>query len=170
MNDIVAIFASARSNGNTKKLMDRINNELDINIIDLSDKNISAYDYQHRNNNDDFISVMSEILTYKKIIFATPIYWYAASAQMKMFLDRTTDLLDLAELKSMGRKLRNKQGYVVCTSANVEADINFLSMFEKTFNYLGMHYEGHIHANCQDGYKHDNYEEDVELFLKMVNS
>jgi len=49
MSDTVAVFASARRNGNTGKFIDWIGSELGINIIDLSEKNISPYDYEHKN-------------------------------------------------------------------------------------------------------------------------
>jgi multimeric flavodoxin WrbA len=168
MTDTVAILASARSNGNTRKLIDWISHELGIDVIDLSEKNISPYDYEHNNLNDDFMPVINEILQYKKIIFATPIYWYAASAQMKTFLDRVTDLLQLDALKVYGRKLREKTGYVVCTSASAEADSDFLHTFKKTFDYLGIDYSGYVHANCQDGYISDKYSADVAKFIEFV--
>lgn len=168
MSDSIIVFASARSHGNTRKLIDGINHELDIPVIDLSDKNISSYDYEHQNIDDDFLPVINEILKYDKIIFATPIYWYAVSAQMKVFLDRTTDLLDLADLKEMGRQLRDKTSYIICTSASEEADSDFLSTFKKTFNYLGMHYGGYMHANCQNGYISDLYKDDVAKFIKLI--
>jgi multimeric flavodoxin WrbA len=168
MTDTVAIIASARSNGNTRKLIDWISYELGIDVIDLSEKNISPYDYEHNNINDDFMPVMNEILQYKKIIFATPIYWYAVSAQMKVFIDRTTDLLDLKELKGIGHRLREKTSYVVCTSVSAEADSDFLSGFEKTFNYLGINYHGYVHANCQDGFIQDKYVADVVKFIELV--
>jgi len=168
MTDTVAIIASARTHGNTRKLIDWISHELAIDVIDLSEKNISPYDYDHNNLNDDFMPVMNEILQYKKIIFATPIYWYAASAQMKVFIDRTTDLLDLKELKNIGRKLREKTAYVVCTSASAEADSDFLHTFKKTFDYLGVDYGGYIHANCQNGYISDKYSADVAKFIQLV--
>jgi len=168
MTDTVAIFASANSNGNTRKLMEWISHELDIKVIDLNDKNISSYDYEHKNINDDFMSVMNEILEYEKVIFATPIYWYSMSAQMKSFIDRTTDFLQLEAFKHVGRKLRNKTSYVVCTSASEEADSDFLSVFEKTFGYLGINYKGYIHANCSDGYIAERYTSDVDKFIKLV--
>ncbi|WP_159821526.1 flavodoxin family protein [Colwellia sp. 20A7] len=168
MTDIVVILASARSTGNTRKLIDEISHELSVDVIDLSEKNISPYDYEHTNINDDFMPVINEILHYKKIIFASPIYWYAASAQMKIFLDRVTDLLQLDALKVYGRKLREKTGYVVCTSASVEADSDFLRVFEKTFNYLGLDYHGYVHANCQNGYIPDKYSTDVAKFIRLV--
>jgi len=168
MTDTVAIFASANSNGNTRQLMDWISHELDIKVIDLNDKNISSYDYEHKNINDDFMSVMNEILEYEKVIFATPIYWYSMSAQMKSFIDRTTDFLQLEEFKHVGRKLRNRTSYVICTSASEEADSDFLSVFAKTFGYLGINYKGHIHANCSDGFIAERYTSDVDKFITLV--
>jgi multimeric flavodoxin WrbA len=168
MSNTVAVFASARANGNTKKLIDWICNELGTHVIDLSEKNISPYDYEHKNLNDDFIPVISEILQYENIIFATPIYWYAASAQMKMFIDRTTDLLDLEELKDIGRQLRTKTSYIACTSASNEADTAFLTTLKNTFTYLGMDYGGHIHANCAKGFMADEYKDDVAKFIQQV--
>lgn len=168
MSDTVAIFASARRNGNTGKFIDWIGSELDINIIDLSEKNISPFDYEHKNFDDDFILIMNEILEYEKIIFATPVYWYAASAQMKIFIDRTSDFLDLEELKDIGRRLRKKTGYVVCTSISSEVDSSFLNSFIDTFEYLGMNYGGHVHANCENGYIQNEYMEDVTQFLNLV--
>ena len=168
MTDTIAIFASARRNGNTGKLIDWIANELDIELIDLSDKNISPYDYEHKNLNDDFIPLMNHLLNFKKIIFVTPVYWYAASAQMKIFIDRTSDFLDIEELKGIGRKLREKTAYIVCTSISSAADRSFLNSFIDTFGYLGMNYGGHIHANCENGYHPDDYIEDVNKFVQLV--
>lgn len=168
MSNTIAVFASARANGNTRQLIDWICNELGADVIDLSDKNISLYDYDHKNLNDDFIPVMNEILQYENIIFASPTYWYAASAQMKIFIDRTTDFLALEELKDIGRQLRTKTSYLVCTSASAEPDSTFLTTLQKTFAYLGMDYGGHVHANCAQGFVADNYREDVAQFIKQV--
>lgn len=168
MNNTVAVFASARTHGNTRKLIDWVRNELDAHLIDLSENNITSYDYEHKNLNDDFLPVMKEVLQYENIIFATPIYWYAASAQMKVFIDRTTDLLDIVALKDLGRQLRNKTSYIACTSINREADSAFLTSLINTFTYLGMDYGGHIHANCADGFIPDKYKQDLIQFIKQV--
>lgn len=168
MTDVVALFGSARRNGNTGQLMDWIANELSIETIDLADQNISPYDYQHKNRDDDFLPLIHQLLQYNKIIFASPVYWYAVSAQMKVFIDRTSDLLDIDELKHIGRKLRGKTGYVVCTSISPVADSSFINAFKDTFNYLGMEYGGHLHADCSNGYIADDYAEDVARFLKAI--
>ena len=168
MNETIAIFASARRDGNTGKLIDWIASELDIDIIDLGKKNISAFDYEHRNINDDFLPLLDELLKYKNILFVTPVYWYAASAQMKVFIDRTSDLLDVEELKSIGRRLTNKTAYVVCTSISSEADSSFLNSFKDMFEYLGIDYGGHIHADCENGYDPHKYTYDVKKFIQSV--
>jgi len=168
VNETIAIFASARRDGNTGKLIDWIASELDIDIIDLGKKNISAFDYDHRNINDDFLPLLDELLKYKNILFVTPVYWYAASAQMKVFIDRTSDLLDVEELKSIGRRLRNKTAYVVCTSISPEADSSFLTSFKDMFEYLGIDYGGHIHADCENGYDPHKYTDDVKKFIQSV--
>jgi len=168
VNETIAIFASARRDGNTGKLIDWIASELDIDIIDLGKKNISAFDYDHRNINDDFLPLLDELLKYKNILFVTPVYWYAASAQMKVFIDRTSDLLDVEELKSIGRRLRNKTAYVVCTSISPEVDSSFLTSFKDMFEYLGIDYGGHIHADCENGYDPHKYTDDVKKFIQSV--
>lgn len=168
MNDTIAIFGSARRDGNTGKFIDWIIDELNIDIIDLSEKNISPYDYKHKNLGDDFIPLINQLLNYNKIIFATPIYWYATSAQMKIFIDRMSDFLDVDELKDTGRRLRKKMGYIVCTSISNEADHSFLNSLKDTFEYLGMIYGGHVHANCANGYNPNEYKEDVNKFVQSV--
>jgi len=170
LTDTIAIFASARRNGNTGKFIDWIGSELGINVIDLSEKNITPYDYEHKNIDDDFIPLVADLLEYKKIIFVTPVYWFAASAQMKVFIDRTSDFLDIEEFKDMGRKLRGKTGYVVCTSISSQADSSFLNAFKDTFEYLGINYGGHVHANCEGGYLASQYTDDVNKFIKLVKA
>ncbi len=168
MNGAIAVFASARRHGNTGKLMDAIVSELSIPLIDLDNRAISPYDYEHRNIGDDFLPTMDELLRYETLIFATPVYWYGPSAQMKIFIDRTSDFLDLETLKNIGRQLRGKTAYVVCTSISDQADSSFINAFRSIFDYLGIHYGGHLHANCSDGYIQAQYQKDIDGFINRV--
>lgn len=168
MSNAIAIFASARRNGNTGQFIDWIAKDLEIDVIDLSEKDISPYDYEHKNINDEFLPLMHRLLEYEKIIFVTPVYWYGPSAQMKVFIDRTSDFLDIEELKDIGRRLREKTAYIVCTSISNDADESFLNSLKNTFGYLGMKYGGHVHANCEDGYVQKNYRQDVDRFVNSV--
>ena len=95
MRSTVALFASSRRHGNTGRLMDQVAGDLKIEVIDLAQRQLSAFDYQHKNRGDDFEPLMDHVLDFEQIIFASPVYWYAMSPPMKIFVDRISDLLDL---------------------------------------------------------------------------
>ena len=120
MPSTIALFSSSRRRGNTGQLIDRMAMELGMEVVDLGSLRISAYDYDHRNRHDDFERLMNRMLEHDQVIFASPIYWYAVSPAMKVFLDRISDLLELPDLLSQGRRLRGKNAYVVCTSISDE--------------------------------------------------
>ena len=84
---------------------------------------------------------------------------------MKTFIDRTSDFLDIEELKYIGRSLRHKTAYVVCTSISDDADTSFINSFKDTFEYLGMNFGGYVHANCENGYNPVEYKDDVDEFI-----
>ena len=168
MLSTIALFASARRKGNTGRLVDRIADELQIEVVDLTKKSISPFDYEHRNRNDDFEPLMDFVLRFDQIIFASPVYWYSVAAPMKLFIDRISDLLELPDLLEQGRKLRGKTAYVICTSVYDEVPAPFLGAFRETFSYLGIQYGGCMHANCADGYVASNYEEEIKSFINCI--
>lgn len=140
MNNPIIIFGSSRSNGETSKVVKEIiGSNSAIPLIDLSTLDISPYDYEHRNKNDDYIPLMKKIITHDLIILATPVYWYSVSAQMKIFLDRLSDLLTYA--KDIGRSLRGKSLFVV-TTFNTSIPKGFEETIRQTCDYMGMKYEG----------------------------
>ena len=170
MPSTIAIFSSARRNGNTGKLIDRIAADLGIEIVDLATKRIAPFDYDHRNRDDDFEPLMEHVLSHEQVIFASPIYWYSVTPEMKNFFDRITDYLDLPDLLEKGRKLRKMSAYVVCTSASDAASPSFISTFRETFGYLGMRFGGFIHLNCADGYSEKEVADDIERFEEAVRA
>jgi len=170
MNKIIAVIGSSRRNGNTGKLIDLIANELNIEVINLSLKNISPFDYEHKNIDDDFLTLMDHILKHEHIIFASPVYWFAMSAQMKIFIDRMSDFLSVDELKDKGRELRGKIGYVVSTSISEKIDDSFIDSFTNTFDYLGLSFGGYTHANCNNGFNSSEYQNDFDSFIEKLKS
>ena len=152
MLSTIALFSSARRHGNTGRLIDRVAAELNIEVVDLGTLRLSAYDYEHGNRDDDFEPLMRRVLAHDQIIFASPIYWYAVSPAMKVFLDRISDFLDLPDLLPEGRRLRGKHAYILCTSICDEPSPEFIGALVETFTYLGMNYRGLAHANCHDGF------------------
>jgi len=168
MDSAIALFASSRRRGNTGQLMDRIASELNIELVDLAEHRMSSYDYDHLNRDDDFEPLMERVLAHDQIIFATPIYWYAVSPAMKVLLDRISDLLELPELLPAGRRLRGKNAYVVCTSSSDEPSVAFTEAFRETFAYLGMHFGGVAHVNCQNGYLPAVHDAEALRFAAVV--
>jgi len=168
MPSTLALFASSRRRGNTGQLIDRIALELNIGVVDLSGLRLSPYDYEHRNRADDFEPLMQRVLAHEQIILASPIYWYAVSPAMKVFLDRLSDLLELPDLLAEGRKLRGKKAYVVCTSIDAEPAAQFVGALRETVEYLGMHYAGTLHVNCEGGYRPDVHDPAAVEFAARV--
>ena len=169
MIDTVALFSSARHNGNTRQLLNAVYEQTAIDIFDLSKYEISAYDYQHNNIDDDFLPLITKVLTYDKIIFASPVSWYSVTPAMKAFLDRISDLLDLPDLLDLGRTFRGKQAYVLATSIRKNIATPYINSFKLIFDYLGMEYGGYLHANCVDGYRGQDYQTDLRHFLEVLN-
>ena len=143
----VIILGSSRKNGNTTKIVDEISKESQIDVINLSDYNISYYDYESKNREDDFLPLIKGIIEkYDTLIFATPIYWYNMSGIMKVFFDRFSDLIRIE--KETGRKLRGKKIAVISNSHDNEIEESFYIPFKKTADYLGMDDLGHAHFNA----------------------
>ena len=169
MLSTIALFSSSRRLGNTGQLTDRIAQALNIEVVDLTRLRISPYDYDHQNRSDDFEPLMKQVLAHEQIIFATPIYWYAVSPAMKLFLDHISDFLDLPDLLPQGRRLRGKNAYVVCTSACDEPSAQFMGAFLETCQYLGMHFGGVAHVNCQAGYQPPSHDPEAMRFAALVS-
>jgi multimeric flavodoxin WrbA len=161
MTRIVAILGSSRKVGDTKLALDKLQESINFDIVDLNDYNISYYDYEHKNMNDDYLPLMNKLITnYDTFIIATPVYWYAMSGIMKVFFDRITDLLDME--KDVGRKLRGKSMAVLSCSVGGNLNEYFWLPFSETANYLGMNFLGGIHL------LNDN--DDKEKLLHLANT
>lgn len=146
-NKKIIILGSSRKNGNTTKIVDEIAKEHHIDVVNLSDYNISYYDYESKNIEDDFLPLIKKIIeNHDTFIFATPIYWYNMSGIMKVFFDRFSDLIRIE--KETGRKLRGKKIGVISNSHDNEIEESFYIPFQKTADYLGMEYLGHVHFNA----------------------
>jgi len=152
MPSAIALFASARRNGNTGAFTDRIAGDLGIEVVDLAALRIANYDYAHGHRDDDFEPLFRRALGFQHWIFASPVYCYAVAPPMKAFFDRIVDFLDLPELRDEARLLRGKTGWVACTSIYDEAPASFCGAFRDNFAYYGMRFGGIVNANCENGY------------------
>lgn len=138
------ILGSARSDGYTAQMANRISARLGANVIDLKEYQIAHYDYEHNYENDDFFDLIrNTVIKADTLVLATPVYWYSMSGRMKVFLDRFTDLLKIE--KDLGRQLRGKSMAVFTTSNSDNLGENFWHPFVHTANYLGMKYLANAH-------------------------
>jgi len=64
--------------------------------------------------------------------------------------------------------LRGKKAYVVCTSICNEPSAAFMDAFREIFDYLGMHFGGAAHVNCQDGYLPAVHDSEALKFAALV--
>ncbi len=158
-------MGSARSNGNTRLVVDHLAQEKNIPIIDLNDYTIGYFDYTHENQTDDFLPLMERLIAeYDTFIFATPVYWYSMSAQMKTFFDRISDLLKIR--KPLGRQLRGKTMASISCSGHDDLVEGFEMPFRESADYLGMKYLGHLHTYVEEeGILVNTIKSKLEYFL-----
>ena len=159
---ILIIKGSARKKGNTQLVVDAIRAKIPTTYIDLQDHNISYYDYEHKNQADDFLGIAKQMTEHDIIIFATPIYWYSMSAILKTFFDRLSDLLTIR--KDLGRGLKGKKVYVVACSSDESVYEHFFMPFEKTATYLEMEWCGGVHTWIEE----DQLPSAVRLAIKNL--
>jgi multimeric flavodoxin WrbA len=109
-------------------------------LIILPNHVLGGYDYGHANAGDDFAEIAEAMVAAQTIVFATPVYWYAMSAPLKIFFDRLTDLTE--NLKAQGKALAEKQVWLIATGTDDALPEGFEIPFARTADYFGMMYRG----------------------------
>jgi putative NADPH-quinone reductase len=143
------IFGSARHKSYTAFFTEHVFKNMDKQVIDLLDHYIAPYGYHAEYpETDKFYFIIQRVLQHQTIVFATPVYWYAMSAQMKMFFDRLTDLVTTQ--KETGRKLKGKSVFLLAVGADPELPPGFEVPFKLAAEYLDMRY-----SNCIYFAKHE---------------
>ena len=164
----IIILGSANSYKETRKIVSFINEKTNYPIVDLRTKQISGFDYEFRNRNDDFHPLIKEIVNnYELIVFATPVYWYTMSGIMKTFFDRISDCLKIE--KETGRKLRGMQMAVVSCGSDNKLKAGFYMPFIESTKYLGMDYISNVHCWIEDGTIPISLKSKLDAFIKSIS-
>lgn len=167
MSKKVIIQGSARSNGDTRLIINELNKNNEFDVIDLKTKNIGHFDYDFTNIDDDFIPLMTEILgKYDTIVFATPVYWYSMSGILKVFFDRFSDLLKTH--KELGRQFRGKNMALIYNNNYKGLKEGFPMPFIESANYLGLKYLGDAHTWVEKGEINDEVKSIIKEFRKLL--
>lgn len=163
----VIIQASSRSKGDTFKAVSYLGEMSGFEMIDLSQKEIGYFDYDFKNQKDDFNFLFKRIVqNYDTIVLATPIYWYTMSGLMKVFLDRISDFL--YQEKDYGRMLRGKNMAVLSCSNGDDCPEEFNLPFIRSAEYLGMNYLAGIHAWIENGELTQEVKEKLNAFTLKI--
>ncbi len=161
------IYGGARKDGHTRKVIDAVAGKLPADIFDVADYQIAFYDYEHKNRDDDFLPLIKKLLEYDCWVFASPIYWYTMSAQLKVFVDRISDLLDVEQ--EVGRKLRGLSAALIATGVEEFCPLCYEDVFINTFNYLEMNYQGILYVDTKNGMDAFVNEKLIQEFIVSVN-
>src|SRR5256885_11668114 len=111
--ETVVLLGTSRDDGTTWATVQAVLGRKPVEVVNLSDAQFTTYDYRHRNEDDGFLPLVEAIVGKSFWIFATPVYWYSMSAQLKAFFDRLSDLITIR--KDLGRRLRGKSVAVVAS-------------------------------------------------------
>jgi multimeric flavodoxin WrbA len=150
----VILFGSPRKNGNTRQLVDAASETLkekrhDVRMLFLNDLNIRPCQGCHAclskgicRINDDMKDIRKYMIESDLIIYATPVYWFGPSGQLKLVMDRSISFMD----NDYNSRIKGKQAITLVTlgDENLDTVKPLLSMFQMTFDFLGLSYKGHI--------------------------
>jgi multimeric flavodoxin WrbA len=148
-NRAIVINGSAREHGNTGKAVVKLSPFAEYEMIQLCNLKINHYSYEHAvSGGDDFILVVEKMLASTDIVFATPVYWYAMSGQMKALFDRLTELI--TDKKPLGRGLKGKRCYLIACGTDDALPVGFEVPFQRTCEYFDMEFMSTTYLKTKD--------------------
>ncbi len=137
------ILGSARKNGDTSKLVQQVFGNTEHAVINLLDYRVYPYNYSERYPEDDqFMEIAEQLFHHRILVFATPVYWYSMSGQLKVFFDRMTDLIRSKEV--MRPRFKGRKVFLLTVSASGELPVGFELPFSETAEYLEMEFGGYF--------------------------
>ncbi|WP_210465524.1 MULTISPECIES: flavodoxin family protein [Rufibacter] len=168
MNQLpLILLASARKESDTRLFLEKVFQDTPHQLVDLLDYTVGYYRYEHDYPaEDEFNHLINLMLPHQVIVLATPVYWYAMSAQLKTFFDRLTDLVTVQ--KPLGRKLKGKTIFLMAVGADDALPDGFEVPFKLTAKYLDMKYGGSLYASTEEVETDINHLGDQREFLRDI--
>ncbi|UEX89868.1 flavodoxin family protein [Staphylococcus ratti] len=144
---ITVLFGGSRENGNTATLTRKVlegHEHQWINLTQLSFKPVR--DVRHEENhilsyNDDYQTVIDQVLQSDEVIFASPVYWYSVSATLKSFIDHWSETLQDPRYHDFKERMENINFRLVLVggdSPRIKA-LPCVQQIEYSLQFLGAH-------------------------------
>jgi multimeric flavodoxin WrbA len=158
---VLVLFGSPRKKGNTIQLVNAFSKILkdkghSMKVLYLNDMNLRPCQGCYAclkegicRINDDMKDIRKFIAESDLIVYATPIYWFGPSGQLKLVMDRSIAFMD----EEYNSRIKGKKAVTLMTFASDEKDTcqPALDMFKKTFDLLGLKYAGSVEVPaCAD--------------------
>jgi multimeric flavodoxin WrbA len=149
--NILVLHGSSRDGGNTEQLTNVALEGIPHTRIFLHEKQIvPIVDKRHDPEGfqpvaDDYEEVIQAVLQHDVLVFATPIYWYGMSGQMKLFVDRWSQSLRDKRF-NFKEAMSRKKGYVILTGGDQPRikGLPLVQQFQYIFSFVGMPFAGYI--------------------------
>lgn len=130
--------------------------------VALKNHTIDFFDYQ-ASQDDCFFEISKKMIASDVVVFATPVYWYAMSAQMKVFFDRLSDLI--SKRKEDGRALKGREVYLLVNGTGRDIPEGFVVPFARTSQYFDMIFKDthYVYTHTDEALKKETWDKLLEF-------
>lgn len=182
---ILMINGSSRPDGNTEFLTNIALKDIPHESIYLKDLTIYPIeDLRHTKQgfqpvDDDYDSIIEEILKHDVLVLATPIYWYSMSGIMKNFIDRFSQAIRDSRYPDLKSHLQTMETFVITVGGDNPRikGLPMIQQFNYIFEFLDMPFSGYVIGHASRPGEIINDERAIseaqklnQIFIKKINS
>ena len=176
----VILFGSPRKEGNTIQLARVVTDTLrarggNVRMLYLNDMNIrpcqgclACLKEGVCKINDDMKDIRKYVHESDLIVYASPVYWFGPTGQLKIVMDRSIAFMD----EEYNSRIKGKKAITLMTFADETMDTcqPALDMFRKTFELLGITWAGNVEApGClEKGSVKEEYKEKAARLAESI--
>ncbi|TVM35192.1 flavodoxin family protein [Oceanidesulfovibrio marinus] len=163
---IVTLLGSAKKKGNTATVLGWTEDELralghEVERVELANANISgcmgcAKCRKHPDEiacvqNDDANSILAKMIAADAVLFASPLYFWSFTAQMKLLIDRTYALVANYLQPNQISLMQDKRIGLIATGGSTYEDNAeaMFTTFDRLAGFLMAEKAGELYAQCQ---------------------
>jgi multimeric flavodoxin WrbA len=147
----LVLYGSSRRGGNSETLANHLTQGLDCTRIYLAEQRVTPIvDQRHDPAGfapvaDDQDAIVRQMLAHDLIVFATPLYWYGMSGQMKLFVDRWSQSLRDPAVDFKGGMAGKKAAVVIAGGSDARIKgLPLVQQFQYIFDFMSMQFAGYV--------------------------